>query len=223
MRVRSYAVAAALVVGAVGAAAQADTILTFGFTDLSGSYNSGTQAYAAVGVNSATGLQTQGDVTRLMTPGNGSASYLTGQAAGLVGVNLAISNITATSATGTGTITIADADGDTLTATIDGNFFQSGVAVFFNGNLSNAVFADNGVPDATFDGPGGGSFLRSFSPGVPPITGALVQLYMGDGANLFSSSFDGISTQVNGALIPTPGALMLAGLGGIASIRRRRR
>jgi MYXO-CTERM domain-containing protein len=222
MRVSNSAAAVALLVGAAGMTAQADTILTFGFTDLSGSYNSGTQQYAAVGVNTAN-LQTQGDVTRLMAPGNGTATYLTGQGAGRVSVNLAISNILPASATGAGTITITDLDGDTLTASVNGNFFQSGVAVFFNGNLSNPVFTDNGVVDGTFDGPGGGSFLRTFSPGVPPITGAIVQLYMGDGSNLFSGSFSDVATQVNGAFVPTPGALMLAGLGGLAAARRRRR
>lgn len=222
MRVRNC-VAGALLVGAAGVSVQADTILTFGFTDLSGSFAANTSIYTATGVNNAGGLQTQGDVTRLMNPGSGTATYLTGQGAGRVSVNLAISNIQPTSATGAGTITILDADGDSLVANVNGTFFQSGVAVFFNGALSNPTFTDNGVADSTFDGPGGGSFLRTFTPGVPPITGALVQLYMGDGANLFSTSFGNVSTQINGAFVPTPGALMLAGLGGLAAARRRRR
>jgi hypothetical protein len=219
----SWKLAAFAVAGLAGAA-HADTILTFGFTDLSGSFNSGTATYAAIGVDQGAGgaLRTQGDVSRTQSP-TGTATYLTGQGAGRIFINMAISNIQPNTAQGVGTITILDADGDTLVANLNGNFFQSGVAVFFNGSLSNPVFTDNGVPDTTFDGPGGGSFLRSFSPATPPFDGAIVQLYMGSGGNLFSSSFSGVATQVNGAFIPAPGAGALLGLGAVAAWRRRRR
>lgn len=203
------------------------TILSFGFTDLSGGYNSATTRFSALGVNIAP-LSSQGDVSRVNLPGPGTATYLPGQAAGLVSVDLVVSGVTPTTATGVGNIgngggiTITDIDGDTLHADISGQFISNGLAVFFNGTLSNIFWTDNGAQDGLFNGPGGGAIPLSFAPAPPPYLGAIVQLYIGDVGNFFVNNFSGISTQVSGVVVPAPSALGVLGLGGLLAARRRR-
>lgn len=219
---RSICTAAAL--AAFAGVAQADvTILSFTFSDLSGGYTAGNTRFNALGVNVAP-LQSQGDVSRVNLPSPGSASYSTpGSAAGKVNVDLLVSVVVPNStANGTGTITIFDADGDTLQANVSGQFINNGVSVFFNGSLSNVGWTDNGVQDGLFNGPSGGSIPLSFSPAPPPYTGAIVQLFIGQGGNFFVNDFSGVSTQVSGVVVPSPATIALLGLGGLVAGRRRR-
>ncbi len=225
---RNPFVLGALAGAAISSAAVADTtILSFGFTDLNGQYNSATTRFNALGVNIAP-LASQGDVSRVNLPSPGTATFLAGQAAGRINVELVVSGIGPTTATGTGNVgngggvTITDVDGDTFHADISGQFISNGVAVFFNGSLSNIFWTDNGAQDGQFNGPGGGAIPLSFNPAPPPYLGAIVQLYIGDVNNFFVNNFSGISTQVSGVVVPAPSALGLLGLGGLVAARRRR-
>jgi hypothetical protein len=215
------AMAALVCAGATGAAFADQTILSFGFTDLNGQFSTVDSHFKALGVNIAP-LASQGDVSRLNLPSPGSATYLPGQAAGRVTVDLLVTGILANTANGAGFVEIFDVDGDTLRADINGQFLSNGLAVFFNGSLTNVAWTDNGPLDGTFNGPGGGSIPLSFSPAPPPYLGAIVQLYIGDVNNFFVNNFSGISTQVSGVVVPAPSALALLGLGGLIAGRRRR-
>lgn len=215
-------IAAAALTTLAGVAVADTTILSFTFSDLEGQYSSASGHFNALGVNVAP-LQSQGDVSRVNLPGPGSASYGTpGSAAGKVNVDVVVSGILGATANGNGTITIFDADGDTFHADVNGQFITNGLAVFFNGTLSNIGWTDNGVTDGMFDGPTGGSIPLSFSPAPPPYLGAIVQLYIGDTGNFFVHDFSGISTQVSGVVVPAPASIALLGLGGLVAARRRR-
>jgi len=214
---------AAVALTALAGAAQADTtILSFTFSDLSGGYSTASGHFNALGVN-VLPLQSQGDVSRVNLPSPGSASFGTpGSAAGKVNVDVLVSGILGNVATGNGTIVITDVDGDTLHADINGQFISNGLAVFFNGSLSNIGWTDNGVQDGLFNGPTGGAIPLSFAPAPPPYLGAIVQLYIGDTGNFFVHDFGGISTQVSGVVVPAPSSIALLGLGGLIAARRRR-
>ena len=217
MRILVGAIAAVALAGA----AQADTtILSFTFSDLSGGYSTASGHFNALGVNLPP-LQSQGDVSRVNLPSPGTATYATGQAAGKVNVDLTVTGIGPTTATGTGSIVLTDANGDNLHATVSGQFINNGLAVFFNGSLSDVGWSNNSG-DGTFDGPGGGSIPLSFAPAPPPYIGAIVQLYVGDTGNFFVHDFGGISTQVSGVVVPAPASVALLGLGGLVAARRRR-
>jgi hypothetical protein len=211
----------AVAVAALAGAAQADTtILSFSFSDLSGGFSTASSHFNALGVNMLP-LQSQGDVSRVNLPGSGTASYGAGAAAGLLNVDLAVSAIGPTTANGAGSIVITDVDGDTFHADISGQFVNNGLAVFFNGSLTNIGWTDNGPQDGMFNGPSGGAIPLTFAPAPPPYLGSIVQLYIGAG-NFFTSDFSGISTQVNGVVTPAPASIALLGLGGLVASRRRR-
>jgi hypothetical protein len=214
---------AAAALAACSGLAQADTtILSFSFSDLSGSYSTASGHFGALGVN-VSPLQSQGDVSRLNLPSSGSASYGTpGSAAGLINVDLTVSAIVPnSSAVGTGSISIFDADGDSFHADVNGQFSLNGLGVFFNGTLSNIGWTDVGVQDGLLNGPSGGSIPLTFSPAPPPYTGAVVVLQIFQG-NFFTNDFSGFSTQTNGVVTPAPASVALLGLGGLFAARRRR-
>lgn len=215
------AIGALVCAGATGAAFADSTIGSFGFTELNGQFSTATSHFQALGVDIAP-LRSQGDVSRVNLPNPGTATYQTGQAAGRVTVDLLVTGILASTANGAGFVEIFDVDGDSLRADINGQFLSNGLAVFFNGSLTNVTWNDNGPLDGTFNGPGGGSIPLSFAPAPPPYLGAIVQLYIGDVNNFFVNSFSGISTQVSGVIVPAPSALALLGLGGLVAGRRRR-
>lgn len=218
-----FTLVAAAAMATLTGTAQADTtILSFTFSDLNGQYSSNSGHFNALGVNVAP-LQSQGDVSRVNLPSPGSASYgAPGSAAGRVNVDVLVSGVLGSTANGNGSIVITDVDGDTLHADVNGQFITNGLAVFFNGTLSNIGWTDNGILDGTFDGPTGGSIPLSFSPAPPPYLGAIVQLYIGDTGNFFVHDFAGISTQVSGVVVPAPASLALLGLSGLVAGRRRR-
>lgn len=211
----------ALVLAAASSSAMAQqSILSFGFTDLNGSYTLLGSTFRALGSAGA-----NGDVTRLQGPA-GTAVYAAGTTLGRVDVSLTVSGILGGTANGNGTFTIFDADAvnpDSITGTVSGQFIQNGPVVFFNGLLSNVFLNDNGVLDGLFDGPTGGSFPLNFGPNTPPFSGALIELFVGSPANFFTGDFSGVSTQVSGQVVPAPTSLAVLGLGLIAAGRRRRR
>lgn len=202
--------------GLLAGAAQADVVLSFGFTDTSGSYD-GVDTFTATAVDSGL-LQTSGDVTRLSAPG-GTAEFATGFASGSGDFSVDLSVDNPGSPGETGSFTITDVTGDTITGDISGTWLSGGGdIVFFNGFLSN-VFLNDTSGDGDFDGTSG-----AFGMDIDgqPLEGAFVTLFIATGSGFFDSAFQGVSTQVDGVVIPAPaGVMALAGLGLMAARRRR--
>lgn len=205
--------------GLLTGAASADVVLTFGFTDTSGSYD-GAGSFSASAVD-AGALRTSGDVTSLFGAG-GTAEFDAGFAGGTADfeVDLSVGPVVAGTRAGSGSFTITDADGDTITGDISGDWISGGGdIVFFNGLLSD-VFLNATGGGTTFDGPSSGGFDM----GIPgqPLSGAFVTLFIATGSGFFDSAFSGVSTQVDGVVIPAPAGIMaIAGLGLMATRRRR--
>ena len=216
-RITSTIAAVGLLVGVAGVA-QAEVVLTFGFTDLSGGYD-GAGNFSASAVDAGV-LRSSGDVTSLHGAG-GTAEFDAGFAGGTAAfqVDLSVAAGPGPKA-GAGSFTITDADGDTIVGDISGDWISGGGdIVFFNGFLSN-VFLNATGGGTTFDGPSSGQFDMDI-PGEP-LEGAFVTLFIATGAGFFSEAFSGVSTQVDGVVIPAPaGVMALAGLGLMASRRRR--
>jgi hypothetical protein len=206
--------------GLLTGAASADVVLTFGFTDTSGSYD-GAGSFSASAVD-AGALRTSGDVTSLFGAG-GTAEFDAGFAGGTADfeVDLSVGPVVAGTRAGSGSFTITDADGDTITGTISGDWISGGGdIVFFNGFLTDVALTDVGTLDGTFDGPTSGSFGLDIA--GQPLEGALVSLFIATGSGFFDKDFDGVSTEVDGVVVPAPaGMLAFAGLGMIAARRRR--
>lgn len=205
-------------------AASADVILTWGFTDLNGSFDQSAGSFVAQADNSAS-LSTTGDVTRLASLA-GTAEYDAGffnpQSPANVSMSLSVTNIAGLTADGAGSFSITDADGDILFGDIiDGQWISPGFGiVFFNAQLVNVAF-DQVSQDGLFNGPSGGSFDMDL-PGEAPYEGAFIQLFIETGGGFFDANFDNVSVQANGEIVPTPGSLAMLGLGGLTALRRRR-
>jgi len=204
--------------GAAGIASAAP-ILSFGYTEVSGSFDSGSSTFSAVAVDNGP-LSTAGDVSRLATPGstaNFDAGFVSRSAFADVVLSMNIVNNFDGTASGSGSITLTDDDGDTFNATVSGMFTDGGTGFyFFTGLLSNASFTG-----AQFDGTDGGSFNTTL-PGNPPYDGALVQLFLDGAGGFFTHDFSDISVQLDGEIVPTPGSIALIGLAGLTTTRRRR-
>ncbi len=202
------------VIATAGVAAAQPAIISFTYSDLSASFDSGTAAYSAV----ADG-DTSGDVTRL--DGNpGSAEFDSGSLPGAfadVQIAMTVSAIGATTANGDGTVTLTDANGDFILADLNGIFRNIGGSVFFEGALSNAFFIDVSS-DGLFNGTSSGSFI---TPYTGPYTGSLVELFFNPGS-FFASSFSDQVTLASGLLVPAPGATAILALGGLIAVGRRR-
>ncbi len=226
---KNFVISAALIAGAgLAQVAMADAILTFGYTDLSGQYVGGVPGGTFTARASAVGaIQTSGDVTRLQSP-NGDAVFANGFV-GLPGLadaffEISVENKTAFSATGLGRFVLTDLDGDTIDGVISGTWIRGSQGrTFFNGNLTEVAIHDNGAQDDQFNGNTGSFAIDNLGGPMPVLRGALVQLFIRTGVGFFDQSFFNNSTQVSGEIVPTPGAAVLAGLGGIAALRRRRR
>jgi hypothetical protein len=211
-----------IVLGVAGSAlstASAGAILTFGFTDLSGSFDTGSSVMRAVAVDTED-FATSGDVTRLADPGataNFDTGFVTRSANADVDLMMTLSSITAVTADASGSIVITDDDGDTITATLNGMFSTPGAGItFFTGFLSDVVLTGE-----EFNGPDGGAFATDL-PGQAPYEGAVVQLFINSGGGFFDANFDNESIQLDGIIVPTPGSMALMGLAGLVGARRRR-
>lgn len=218
-----------LAVGSLLAAsglASATTIVTLNYNDLSGNYtgNASAGTFNAHAVAIAGGLQSAGDVARVVAP-SGVADFqpgfFGGSSANFV-LNMTLGPIVANTRTGSGTFTSTDADGDTITATLSGMWQLSGTFLAFGGTLSNVAITDNGAQDGTFNGSNTGSFqISDYANQL--FTGAIVQLTANVTGGFFASDFTNAATGVNAQVIPAPaGFVGLLGLAGLAGRRRRR-
>lgn len=198
--------------------ANAQAVLTFGFTDVNSSFTASDGSFTG-----AADATTSGDVTRLSAPG-GTAVFdpgFVGTGAADFSFDIDVMLTGADTADGSGTFSIVDVHGETLSGTIDGEFsLIGGVAIAFSGSLSDVAFSDVSG-DGTFDGPTTGSFSTDL-PGSGPYSGAVVQLFLDGTGSFFGSDFNDVSTQVSGVVVPAPASLALLGLGGLAAARRRR-
>lgn len=209
-------------VGAFAAASSAGVILSYGYTDLMGSFDGSMFSASAADVGT---LQTAGDVTRLDGAG-GTAQF----EPGFVGlgdmsdfiVNISVTNLTPNSARGSGSFLATDRNGDTISGDIEGDWRTPGRGIaFFNGLLSNVVLTNNSG-DGIFDSPDGG-FVMSDMRGS--YSGAVVQLFTNVSAGFFNTNFQQVSTQISGEIIPSPGSAALLAMAtvGLLVPRRTRR
>ena len=223
MRAAGLSVLVIGVVGVAGGAANAQFV-TFGFTDLDGSYNQISQQFDATAVDFAP-LFSGGDVS-LVGLGGGTADY----DAGFIGLatsadasfSMIVSPINATTANGSGSFTIVDADGDEYTGGINGTWTDRGNGfAFFDGDIIRALFTDNGQQDNMFDGPSGGGFSLDGLTGTRWY-GAISFLMPIPASGFFGGDFDENVTLVDGiVLVPAPASLGLLAVGGLALRRRR--
>lgn len=222
MKIRGILAVGAL--AALAGTASADVVLTWGFTELNGTYNSITTEFTAKAENNGN-LQTTGDVSRLVAP-LGTALFQDGFVSGADQANydmkISVFGKVGNTAQGAGSVTITDANGDTIYADITGDWISPGFGiVYFNGLLANVKVTDNSG-DGMFDGPGGGSFSSDFS-AYSNLNGALVQLFTRTGVGFFNTSFSNVTTLVSANVVPTPGSLALVGVAGVLAARRRSR
>ena len=207
----------------VAGLASADVIVSYSYTDLDGTYDASTSTFTANATDNGT-IATGGDVS-LLTGSKGTAQFDTGFSNlgtfADVALEMDISNLTGSSADGTGTITLTDTDGDTLSASIAGTWsiLNPFGFMFFSGATDNYVFTDNNQTDGFFDGTTGAFDMSGLLGNV--FDGAVSLLLQHPGG--FDDSFAEISTQADGILIPTPGTVLIAGVGAFGMIAPRRR
>lgn len=222
----AVALIAAAGLAATATTASADNVLfSFGFTELSGSYDSGAGVFSANAVDNDL-LSTTGDVTRL-SGGTATAEYQTGFVSAPnsadVNISIGVSNISGLTADGVGSFEVVDANGDKILGDIVGQWLSPGAGfLFFNGVLENVILQDNETPDGIFDGPSSGNFSMDFAPAKAPFNGAIVQLLMESDGGFFDNDFDGETTQMAAEVLPTPGSAALVALGLAGCTRRRR-
>lgn len=200
----------------MSAPAMAD-MFGFSLSNLSTTFNSGSNAFSSVDWS-----ETTGDVYRNIAP-TGTASFDEGQwdtGSEDFLVQMTISNITATTADGVGTLTLTDIDSDNVSADVKGLWTKVGGFALFGGMLSNVYY--NQVTDTTFDAHSGDSVLMSFPSFPEPWSGAIVHLTSSGG--WFDHDYTNAKGgSVDGAVLPVPTAVLLGMLGlGVAGWKLRK-
>jgi hypothetical protein len=225
--IRSIVTAAALAgASGVASAGTTDLVASFGFTDLTGSYvgdsQGGTFTASAVGAGP---LGTAGDVTRLLggagTTAEFDANFADDADESDVLITISVENINS-QLVGSGSFEITDTDGDVFAGELSGTWDIGGFGfVFFNAEITTASFSDDGdsTDTGTFDGPSGGSFVYSDLQALV-LNGAFSILFRE--ADAFDQNFEGASVQADGIVVPTPGSVLVAGVGLASMVRRRR-
>lgn len=198
-------------------AALADPVASFAYTDLSGSYNPGTQTFTARAVNNAM-LQTSASTARLVDP-MGGATFAPGFVSRGLGNFVLSMSVVSTgpfSASGVGSFTINDLTGDTVSGTINGSWGRAAPGTFFfDGRLSGIQIAST---DGRFDGEQGSWDLNL--PGGPTYDGAVVRFNLSD-PTIFHGAFEDRPVEMTLTIVPPPGVLL--GMAGAVMVRRRSR
>ncbi len=206
--------------------ASADLAATFGFTDMGANWNSSANTLT-VGAAETANLSTSGDVTNYLGGGSPlTALFNSGFADGLTTADslfsMELSNITALGADAVGTFEITDVNGDTLSGSYTGTWTNQFGFGFFDGHISVAQYNDTESGNNIFEGTAG----QGFSVPTQALEGGLsMLLQMPEWFDSNNGNFNARTTQLDGILVntvPAPGALALAGLGGIVAGRRRR-
>jgi hypothetical protein len=222
--------AAASILG-VSAAAQAVTVATLTYGDLSGNYTGNAMGgtFNAHAVN-LPNLRSTGDVARLVNP-IGTADFQ----AGFIGLgtsadfvlNMTLGAISGGMRSGVGSFTSTDADGDTVTGNLNGMWQVAGAFLSFSGTLDNVIFTDVGVQDGMYNGTTAGTnFILAGLIGQV-FNGAIVQLTTNPSGGFFLSDFSDSATGLNAQVltVPLPPAAWagMATLAGVVAVRRLRR
>ncbi|MEM7622387.1 MAG: hypothetical protein AAF235_04210 [Planctomycetota bacterium] len=222
--------AIAVALPAAMAMGQAGNLVTFGFTDLSGSFTSDGSGGGTLFVEaSATGSTlSSGDLTAGTSNADFDAGTFGVGGAGTFQLTMTVTDITNIGANGAGQFLLSDANGDSLSGVLSGGFLftPSGLA-FLSSEVSLASFDDpeGAGSDLTIDGTSGGavSFADAFDP-TEAFSGGFSLLFIQPGG--FSQDFSGTSVQADAALvrgiIPAPATLGVLGLFLAAPARRRR-
>lgn len=197
----------------------AEVALSFGFTDLSGNYTAGDSTFRAAGRAISSGDVTRiGDGTALFNEGN-----LTGNGTPSFFLEMTVNNIdgVAKTADGSGVVRIRDIDGDEFRGTFSGVWLGTDFGFTFASSTGIDFEFDSSAGDGVFEGSTSGSFAN-FADGEF-FSGAVSLLFLQSAANnFFANDFRVTNTEADGIILPAPaGTLALAGLGLVASRRRR--
>ncbi|MEN0020087.1 MAG: hypothetical protein AAF747_04285 [Planctomycetota bacterium] len=210
-------------VPAVAAAQSAD--FTFGWTDLDGTFVLGNAPGDGLFTATSTfgsAIASDGNFSRL-TGAAGNAEFNSGFESGRANPSYALQLEVSSfggMTTGVGSLEILDQDGDSFTADINGIWSFNFGFLFFNAELTDAVFTAAPGSDGNFDGVSSGSFQFD---DVGTLEGAFSILLRPGSAGFFSDDFSVRSTQSDALIIPTPASTLLAGLGiGLVTFNRRR-
>lgn len=221
---KCVAAAAIVALGASAVASAQAPIFTFGFNDLTGSYefdgSAGQFDVEATALADGGPFDSSGDVTRVLPPdmtANFDPGFVTLGTAADVVVQMAITNVTSNTADGVGTFLITDANGDQISGDISGTWRRNGLFGSFAG-VATEVMLDSLSGDGTFDGPSGGAFDLAF-PGGPTYSGAILVLETG---SWFSSDFSDADVQVTASIVPEPAGCAVMALAALALTRPRR-
>ncbi|MBY0311175.1 MAG: PEP-CTERM sorting domain-containing protein [Phycisphaerales bacterium] len=214
--------------------ASATAIFSYAFNNLDGTFvrNTGPNSNTILGQFTATAvagnLRSSGSLSRNVSPltqADFRAGYVTLDAPAGFQLTVSVINPSGTGAQGAGTLTLRDTNNDTITANFTGTWLIAGAGVFFNSSSISYVIS-NPSGDNAING-SNGSFATTTGYINQQLSGALNQLFLdmngaSSVAQVFSSSFNGVSSTATGQIIPAPASLALAGVGMIFAGRRRR-
>ncbi len=222
MRLSRFGLASlALVALAVATPVSKGDMMSFTYSDLDGDFSHTTSIFTAVAQSGVLGTDTDGDVSRLISPvGTASFDFAdAGIGSADFDITMTVSAITSTTASGSGTFTITDVDGDTISGLVSGAWTRVGSSASFSGLISGTLFSSSGTFDGTTDS------ISTSWPSPPPYGGNLMTLAFG---GWFSDSggtphtFTNKTTLSSGVIVPAPGAFLLATVG-VALVGRIRR
>jgi len=218
----------ALALAAGAATAQADVVASLSYQTLTGSFTStgattGTFTANATTAGQASAGNSTGNVTR--EPAGGNAAFFpgfSGVAPAAFSLSLSVTGITGTGASASGLFTATDVLGNTIAGSITGTWIfsnQPGIQLaFFDGLLSNVNYT--AVNGNLFTGNSGAANMAGIGSNLPG--GLQITFLQSVPPSIFSVDIPVVSTVVQAQITPTPGALALVGLGGLAAARRRR-
>lgn len=206
---------------AASGAASAEINTTWGFSDLSASFDGASSLIIEDTLLSGT-QGTSGDVTYLGGASPSVAEFNSGfqnlATDADVLITMTIGAFSTETADATGNFTITDENGDTLEGAFEGSWVRGFGFAFFNGNVTSASYNINDG-DGEFIAPDG---LTGFDNSTESLNGGISFLALLPAWFDSTSGFSDASTQGDAILLPTPASLVLAGAGFAFATRRKR-